>query len=142
MERYTSIADNAAAVDAAAQSVASLAMSSKNTVTANSKQQSHAPSPASQVQGPNIIGKSARVETGSPAVSAQSQVFSSPVTASPLTVSGSEEHISGHEPRYFPGVVSRRRRDSTRQSSMHESDDAALRKVSSKRDASKEGRGN
>ncbi|KAK4660418.1 AMP deaminase [Podospora pseudocomata] len=142
VERYTSIADNAAAVDAAAQSVASLAMSSKNTVTADSKQQSHAPSPASQVQGPNIIGKSARVETGSPAVSAQSQVFSSPVTASPLTVSGSEEHISGHEPRYFPGVVSRRRRDSTRQSSMHESDDAALRKVSSKRDASKEGRGN
>jgi hypothetical protein len=57
----------------------------------------------------------------------QSQIFASPVTASPLggipsASADAEPHLAGHEPRYFPGVV-QRRRGSTRQSSKHESDD-------------------
>lgn len=56
----------------------------------------------------------------------QSQIFASPTTASPLAsapvADGEvEPHLAGHEPRYFPGVV-QRRRGSTRQSSQHESD--------------------
>ncbi|KAH6646493.1 hypothetical protein BKA67DRAFT_584525 [Truncatella angustata] len=46
-----------------------------------------------------------------------------------------EMHLSGHEPRYFPGMMARAsRRDSMRQGSMHESDD-----VGSTRSAPKKG---
>jgi hypothetical protein len=64
----------------------------------------------------------------------QSQIFSTPITASPLagvppstTVNGAEPHLAGHEPRYFPGVV-QRRRGSTRQSSQHEGDENASKR--------------
>lgn len=39
----------------------------------------------------------------------------------------SDVHISGSQPRFFPGVVARSQtRSGTRQSSMHESDDASV----------------
>lgn len=45
-------------------------------------------------------------------------------TATGLTDSMRELHLPEHEPRYFPGVMSRSqgRKTSTRQSSLHESD--------------------
>ncbi|KAK3995391.1 hypothetical protein QBC44DRAFT_25057 [Cladorrhinum sp. PSN332] len=106
---------------------------------ADVKQQSHVSLPSCASQG-SIITKVAPVDLGSPSVSTitstPSQAFPSPVAASPII-----EHLSGHEPRYFPGVVSRnRRRGSTRQNSVHEGDESTVRKVSSRRDASKEGR--
>lgn len=73
-----------------------------------------------------------QVDTSSPHMGpnsgslAGSQVFS----ASPLTTSDSmrDLHLSASEPRYFPGVISRRQRTgSMRQGSMHESDENASR---------------
>lgn len=170
VERYTSIgpSDAPSTVGAAPDIIGgnlpqtvprSPALSSRtNTAAAaaasESKQHTFAPLTASPSQASHMA-KSGQIDTGSPSVNAisasQSQVFSSPVVASPLGASGSdsasgawtpsEQHISGHEPRYFPGVVSRnRRRDSTRQNSMHENDENVFRKASSRRDASKEGR--
>ncbi|KAK4187997.1 hypothetical protein QBC35DRAFT_451728 [Podospora australis] len=167
VERYTTMgaADATSTVGAAPDLIGgslpqtvprSPALSSRTNIApaSNPKQQASVPLTASSSQASNIA-KSGQIDTSSPAISAvsgsQSQVFSSPVVASPLgasasdsvagTWSPSEPHISGHEPRYFPGVVSRssRRRDSTRQSSMHENDENLVRKA--RRDASKEGRG-
>ena len=78
----------------------------------------------------------------------QSQIFSSPVASSPLAISGADREasgnwapadaiLSGNELRYFPGVVSRsQRKNSTRQSSMHETDEN--HPGSKKKDASKD----
>lgn len=58
----------------------------------------------------------------------QAEMFQSPAIASPLVASTDpirDAHLWGQEPRYFPGVVTRsQRKNSTRQSSMHESDKA------------------
>jgi len=70
----------------------------------------------------------------------QLDMFQSPLVASPIagplagegsnmrhppTDAMRDMHLWGQEPRYFPGVVTRsQRRNSTRQSSMHESDKA------------------
>ncbi|KAK3311182.1 uncharacterized protein B0T15DRAFT_65616 [Chaetomium strumarium] len=102
-----------------------------------------------QSQAPTA-GSSARpleVQTGSPTVasipasSSQSQLYTGSISAlaSPMlgSMSGSgvgtptavdagarDIHLSGHEPRYFPGLVSRntQRKDSMRKESGHESD--------------------
>lgn len=113
-------------------------------MVADARQLSHVSLPAAAAaaaQGASIIKNAAPVDLGSPSVSTITspppQVFSSSVASSPII-----EHLSGHEPRYFPGVVSRsRRKDSTRQNSIHEGDENTQRKVSSRRDASKERRG-
>lgn len=48
-------------------------------------------------------------------------------------------HLSGHEPRYFPGMMARAsRRDSMRQGSMHDSDDVASTRSAPKRSGGKE----
>jgi len=105
----------------------------------DSKQQSHISLP--------VYGTRSQIDTNSSkgAVN-QSQVFASPVAASPLVgvspgigltgldSSGAHEpHLSGHEPRYFPGVV-QRRRGSTRQSSMHESDENVGKRFSGRKE--------
>lgn len=103
---------------------------------------SHAPSTPARlggletqtVESPSIIG------TGAGQSQSQSYaspvVLPSPVTGStvggtlPISMSASTDslrdglHLSGHEPRYFPGMVSRsqQRKDSMRQGSVHESD--------------------
>lgn len=80
---------------------------------------------------------------GIPGSLSQTQSYGSPVLLSPLTgpvgsdrgevlggggwtpsESVRDVHLSGHEPRYYPGMLSRsqQRRDSGRQSSLHESD--------------------
>jgi AMP deaminase len=62
-----------------------------------------------------------------------SQILPGSLLASPLATAtkdapwpgeaGRDLHLSGSEPRYFPGVVTRRQRtDSVRQNSLHESD--------------------
>jgi len=73
----------------------------------------------------------------------QSQIFSSPTVSSPMATvmpggiaadeRASEPHLSGHEPRYFPGVM-QRRRGSTRQNSMHEGDDSAAKRPVGRRE--------
>lgn len=80
-----------------------------------------------------------------PSTSANS-VLQGPITGSPLTLQREpaqwptedfrDTHLSGHEPRYFPGMMSRvSRRDSLRKSSVHESDDAGSSRSSLKRGA-------
>ncbi len=79
----------------------------------------------------------------------QSQILTSPMLASPLTAgalsgpgsgpgngeSMREPHLSGHEPRYFPGIVTRgQRKGSTRQNSQHENDESVARRVSGRKD--------
>ncbi|KAI1857050.1 hypothetical protein JX265_009277 [Neoarthrinium moseri] len=50
-----------------------------------------------------------------------------------------ETHLSGHEPRYFPGMMARAsRRDSMRQGSMHDSDDVASTRSAPKRSGARE----
>jgi AMP deaminase len=88
----------------------------------------------SQISLPGLASKKTRshidlgvgiVETP---MGSQSDILSGGMVASPLTAgpsSGVEEepHLSGHEPRYWPGVVTRgQRRMSTRQGSAHEGD--------------------
>ncbi|KAK3394050.1 hypothetical protein B0H63DRAFT_459817 [Podospora didyma] len=112
------------------------------TATADPKQKSHASSYVSQTPSTTRSGYPSQVDTGSPytvAISntmSQSQIFSSPVASSPLAPSSADRDatgnwapadaiLSGNEPRYFPGVVSRnQRKNSTRQSSMHETDES------------------
>ncbi|KAK0717047.1 hypothetical protein B0T26DRAFT_277263 [Lasiosphaeria miniovina] len=155
VERYATGSDNSVASAAATdyngnvpQHVVpkSPALSSKNNtpsgLTIESKHPSQV-SASSNLHTSSTSRTSHQVDTGSPYMSAMSQpqIFSNPVVASPLGASASdreasgnwspveatrEPHLSGNEPRYFPGVVSRGpRRNSTRQSSMHESDQHA-----------------
>lgn len=89
---------------------------------------------------PTLKGKGPEIQTGNsptpatalPSSISQSQVSAgvSPVTPStPATSSATADtglHLSGHEPRYFPGMVSRTQgRGSMRQESGHESDSQA-----------------
>lgn len=89
----------------------------------------------SQISLPGLASKKTRshIDLGmgiveSPSGGSQSDILSGGMVASPLTAgpsSGVEEepYLSGHEPRYWPGVVTRgQRRMSTRQGSMHEGD--------------------
>jgi len=79
-------------------------------------------------------GQSSQGDTHSPYLgpgsAASSQILPGPSIPSTLAdvawqVDGiRDSHLSGSEPRYFPGIVTRsQRRNSTRQSSAHESDD-------------------
>ncbi|GAB1311371.1 AMP deaminase [Madurella fahalii] len=164
VERYTALATDVPSASGSAVDPNSVplpvtvprspALSSRaTTIAADPKQQSHAQG-STPTWGP-------QVGTGSPSIMAiptslsQSQLYSSPVLASPMMgpasdrdLSGSwtqsdsirEPHLSGHEPRYFPGMVSRsQRKDSTRQSSVHESDEGGSRKAPSRRDTYREG---
>ncbi|KAK3337065.1 hypothetical protein B0T19DRAFT_411388 [Cercophora scortea] len=139
VERYNTLAveasDHVAAPNSPAQSSKTV-----GPAAADSKhQQSHVSLPSyaatRAAHSSQIDGDSPALSTSSMSMS-QSQIFASPVIASPATGSSTdgrpaptdamrELHLSGHEPKYFPGVVSRshgQRRNSTRQSSMHESD--------------------
>jgi AMP deaminase len=50
-----------------------------------------------------------------------------------------DTHLSGHEPRYFPGMMARAsRRDSVRQGSIHELDDVASTRSALKKGGAKE----
>ncbi|KAK3330860.1 hypothetical protein B0H66DRAFT_545062 [Apodospora peruviana] len=163
VERYNTLAEDAATAAAAAGAVTDLngsvpqptapkspLLPSKtgSTIsappTADPKQRSYVSLRAAAGQG-----HPAQVDTSSPYMAGiispgnQSQVFQSPVLASPIALPAAADgssnsglwappadsvrdpHISGHQPRYFPGVVSRsQRKNSTRQSSRHESDNA------------------
>ncbi|KAM7184370.1 hypothetical protein V8F33_013013 [Rhypophila sp. PSN 637] len=150
VERYNTIAEDAeSAIVAAAeskgaggQSVAarspmmpsmpgSAVLSAASPPAANRR--SHISLPAAALAG---SGQPPQVDTsaGSGLVSitagpgTQAEMFQSPVIASPIMGSSDpirDVHLWGQEPRYFPGVVTRsQRKNSTRQSSMHESDKA------------------
>jgi len=121
--------NGAASQHAGLRSPALSAKTNTTTVTVgldSKQQQSHVSLPA------YALGRSVDTSSGiSNGSMSQSQIFASPTTASPLAVSTAadgdgmvEPHLAGHEPRYFPGVV-QRRQGSTRQSSVHESDESA-----------------
>ncbi|KAI0124640.1 AMP deaminase 2 [Xylariales sp. AK1849] len=76
-------------------------------------------------------------------------VLEPPISGSPKSASHRESqwpneglremHLSGHEPRYFPGMMARAsRRDSMRQGSVHDSDDAGSTRSAPKRSSAKE----
>lgn len=74
-------------------------------------------------------------------------VLDAPMSASPQSTTQSQwqadgfkdPHLSGHEPRYFPGMMARAsRRDSIRQGSMHDSDDIVSTRGALKRGGAKE----
>lgn len=69
------------------------------------------------------------------------------ISASPPSASQSQwpaegfkdPHLSGHEPRYFPGMMARAsRRDSARQGSMHDSDDVISARSAPKKGGARE----
>ncbi|KAK0730770.1 hypothetical protein B0H67DRAFT_527882 [Lasiosphaeris hirsuta] len=166
VERYTSIASDpppASSDPAAPETNGSVGVSQQYTPRSPALSTKTNIATAAEQMQQQYTSKSAIDTSGSPHMGAsmsQSQIFSSPVLASPLTsgppgatptttggmssvadAAGMREpHLSGHEPRYFPGVVSRgQRKGSTRQSSMHEGDEnAGMRKISGRKDGSAE----
>lgn len=75
-----------------------------------------------------------------------SSILQVPISGSPLATSQREPqwpadgprelHLSGHEPRYLPGMMTRAsRRDSLRQSSTHESDEINPTRSASKKNS-------
>jgi AMP deaminase len=104
-------------------------------------QQSQAPTAGSSSVRPLEVQMGSPTVASIPTSSSQSQLYTGSVSAlaSPMlgSMSGSgvatptavdagarDIHLSGHEPRYFPGLVSRntQRKDSMRKESGHESD--------------------
>jgi AMP deaminase len=129
--------------------------------TAEPRQQTQLPlGPAGSLTSRTVV--SSPVEAGSPRMGPfggstnQPHLTSSSSQASPLAMGSASRdsrtpsdtlrdalhdmHLSGHEPRYFPGVVTRsQRRNSMRKSSTHESDDNAMRKASGRKEVAPSG---
>ncbi|KAK0656394.1 hypothetical protein B0T16DRAFT_399221 [Cercophora newfieldiana] len=137
VERYTAVATDAANdLNGSVAQLRSPALSAKTNATTTtatagleSKQQPSHVSLTTLALGRPADTSSTNGANGS---ASQSQIFASPTTASPLasapaTSGEGEPHLAGHEPRYFPGLV-QRRKGSMRQSSQHESDDKRVGK--------------
>ncbi|KAM7184164.1 hypothetical protein V8F20_012336 [Naviculisporaceae sp. PSN 640] len=143
VERYNTIAEDAeSAIAASAQppiakspmlpasALSSVALGAPSKSAAN--QRSHISLPSAAIAGASQLpqvdtsGSGLLSKTTSPG--SQVEVFQSPAIASPLLTATDpirDVHLWGQEPRYFPGVVTRsQRKNSTRQSSVHESDKA------------------